>query len=119
MLYYYFVNGLTVTPFYNAAMVLVGVIFVVNSLDSLMRLYSDNLNVTVARYGRRNYILANWAVMYGLILLYQFTPLKIEWIGLVVIFIYLLVYLLLLRAYRQGRFTAVATAHAPGGNGAQ
>ncbi|HEY5654891.1 MAG TPA: hypothetical protein VIS04_03570 [Woeseiaceae bacterium] len=119
VLYYYFVNGLTVTPFYNAAMVLVGVIFVVNSLDSLMRLYSDNLNVTVARYGRRNYILANWAVMYGLILLYQFTPLKIEWIGLVVIFIYLLVYLLLLRAYRQGRFTAVATAHAPGGNGAQ
>ena len=114
VLYFYFDNGMAVSPFFNAAMVIVGVIFVVNSLDSLMRLYSDNLNITVARYGRRNYILANWVVMYGLILLYQFTPLKIEWIGLVVIFIYLMIYLLLFRAYRQGHFTAARLDSAAG-----
>ncbi len=102
VLYYYFVNQLTISPLYNAAMVIVGIIFVINSLDSLTRLYTDNLNLTVARFGRRNYIIGNWLLMYGLILLYQFTPLKIEWIGLIVIAIYLLIYLLLIRAHRRG-----------------
>jgi len=76
-------------------MVVVGIIFVVNSLDSLMRLYTVNLNLTVERFGRRKYILGNWAAMFGLILLYQFTPLKIEWIGLVVVALYAVVYALL------------------------
>jgi type II secretory pathway component PulF len=38
--------------------------------------------------------------MCGLVLLYQFTPLKIEWIGLVVVGIYAAVYLLVFQ-YRQ------------------
>jgi hypothetical protein len=46
--------------------------------------------------------------MYGLILLYQFTPLKIEWIGLVVILIYVMIYVMLFLAYRRGQFTAVS-----------
>lgn len=117
VLYYYFINNLTVSPLYNAAMVIVGVIFVVNSLDSLIRLYSDNLNVSVARFGRRNYIIGNWALMYGLILLYQFTPLKIEWIGLVVILIYVMIYLLLFVAYRKGQFTAVDALKSDAGEG--
>lgn len=117
VLYYYFTNNLTVSPLYNAAMVIVGVIFVVNSLDSLIRLYSDNLNVSVARFGRRNYIIGNWALMYGLILLYQFTPLKIEWIGLVVILIYVMIYLLLFVAYRKGQFTAVDALKSDAGEG--
>jgi choline-glycine betaine transporter len=103
VLYYYYVEQITVTPLYNLAMVVVGVIFVINSLDSLMRLYSDNMNLTVQRFGRRNYILGNWLLMYGLILLYQFTPLRIEWIGLMVIGIYLAVYLLLFARHRPGR----------------
>ena len=36
-------------------------------------------------------------LLFGLILLYQFTPLKIEWIGLVVIGIYACIYYLLLQ----------------------
>jgi hypothetical protein len=84
-------------------MVVVGVVFVINSLDSLMRLYSDNLNLTVARFGRRNYIIGNWALMYGLILLYQFTPLRIEWIGLMVIGIYLTIYVMLFLRHRPSR----------------
>lgn len=72
----------------NVLMVLVGTIFVTNSLDSLMRLYSENLRLTVGRLGMRNYIVGHWVLLYSLILLYQFTPLQIEWIGLVVIFLY-------------------------------
>ncbi|MFT4825383.1 MAG: glycine betaine transporter, partial [Cryomorphaceae bacterium] len=34
----------------------------------------------------------NWTLFFGLVLLYQFTPLKIEWFGLVVIGIYIAVY---------------------------
>lgn len=101
VLYFYFLNDIVISPLYNAAMVAVGVIFVVNSLDSLTRLYTDNLAISVQRHGRLNYIVGNWLLLYGLILLYQFTPLKIEWIGLMVIVIYLAIYILLIGRHRQ------------------
>jgi glycine betaine transporter len=95
VLYYYYANQIEVIGFFKLAMVIVGIIFVVNSLDSLIRLYTVNLDLTVERFGRRKYILGNWAAMFALIMLYQFTPLKIEWIGLVVIGLYAIVYALL------------------------
>ena len=95
VLYYHFVNQVEIIGFFRIAMVVVGIIFVINSLDSLMRLYTVNLNLTVERFGRCKYILGNWAAMFGLILLYQFTPLKIEWIGLVVVALYAVVYTML------------------------
>lgn len=94
VLYYYFNNDLAITAGWRMAMVVVGIIFVVNSLDSLIRLYTTNLNVTTARFGKLQYILGNWIALAGLVLLYRFTPLKIEWIGLVVICIYSAVYIL-------------------------
>ena len=84
-------QGLAVTGLMNAFMVLVGIIFVVNSLDSLTRLYTDNLQLTVDRLGRLKYVIVNWLLLYSLILLYQFTPLEIEWIGLIVIGLYIAV----------------------------
>ena len=100
VLYYHFANQVEIISFFKIAMVIVGIVFVVNSLDSLMRLYTVNLNLTVERFGRRKYILGNWAAMFGLILMYQFTPLKIEWIGLVVVALYAVVYMLLLSRRR-------------------
>ncbi len=47
VLYYYYVNHINISFLFNMAMVLVGVVFVINSLDSLIRLYTDNLNMTV------------------------------------------------------------------------
>jgi choline-glycine betaine transporter len=94
VLYYYFSHGLSVTAGWRMGMVVVGVIFVVNSLDSLIRLYTTNLSITVDRFGKLQYIIANWIALAGLVLLYQFTPLKIEWIGLVVVGIYTAVYML-------------------------
>lgn len=81
-------QGMDITGLANAFMLLVGVIFVINSLDSLTRLYSVNLNWTVERLGRSTYITMHWLLLYTLILLYQFTPLEIEWIGLIVIGLY-------------------------------
>jgi choline-glycine betaine transporter len=95
VLYYYFANHIEVVGFFKIAMVVVGIIFVINSLDSLIRLYTVNLDMTVERFGRRRYIVGNWAAMFALILLYQFTPLRIEWIGLIVVALYAGIYTLL------------------------
>ena len=92
VLYYYHTDAVVLTNSLRACMVGVGIIFVVNSLDSLTRLYSENLNLTVSRLGMPGYVAMHWSLLFGLILLYQFTPLKIEWIGLVVIGLYICLY---------------------------
>lgn len=97
VLYYYFSNEIAVAGILRTAMVALGTIFVINSLDSLIRLYTDNLSMTVNQLGRRKYILGNWLLMGILVLLYQLTPLKIEWVGLLVIGLYGVIYTLLFR----------------------
>jgi len=94
LLFFIYSGDTALSALPRLGMVIVGVIFVVNSLDSLIRLYAENLNLTVARLTGPGYIAAHWVLIYGLILLYQFTPLKIEWIGLVVIAIYCAIYAL-------------------------
>ena len=100
-LYYYFINELTVSPLLTLAMVAIGILFVANSLDSLIRLYTDNLGIGTERLGLATYVLSNWVLIYGLVLLYQFTPIKIEWVGLVVIGLYAVIYFLLFRKRHQ------------------
>ena len=92
VLYYYFSNDVPVETAWRLAMVVVGVIFVINSLDSLIRLYTQNLDITPERFGRFRYITGNWFALSALVILYKFTPLKIEWIGLIVVGIYMAVY---------------------------
>ena len=94
VLYIYHTQATELAGALQLCMVIVGIIFVVNSLDSLTRLYSENLGLTVKRLGGPGYVAAHWTLLFGLILLYQFTPLKIEWIGLVVIGIYCAIYAL-------------------------
>lgn len=94
VLYIYHTGGIELTGFLQLSMVVVGIIFVVNSLDSLTRLYSENLGMTVAKLGGKGYVATHWLLLFGLILLYQWTPLKIEWIGLVVIGLYCAIYAL-------------------------
>ncbi len=97
VLYFYYANGIDTTGVLNIAMVIVGVTFVINSLDSLIRLYSDNLTLTPDRLGKVGYIAANVAVLFGLTLAFQSQWLQIQWIGAVVIGIYLacVIYILL------------------------
>jgi hypothetical protein len=100
VLYFYFSNGIDIASIWRIAMVVVGVVFVVNSLDSLMRLYTRNMGMTVERLGRFRYVASNWLIMVSLVLLYQFTPLQIEWVGLVVIAIYVICYYLVAQRRR-------------------
>ncbi|MCR9269017.1 MAG: BCCT family transporter [Hyphomonadaceae bacterium] len=94
VLYVFHTEAIELSATLQLSMVAVGVIFVVNSLDSLTRLYSENLGLTVTRLGNAGYVAAHWSLLFSLILMYQFTPLKIEWIGLVVIGIYCVIYAL-------------------------
>lgn len=81
VLYYYSANALPITGFYNIAMVVVGITFVINSLDSLVRLYTDNLNLTVQRLGKTRYLIANIALLSGLTLLFKLDFLQVQWVG--------------------------------------
>jgi hypothetical protein len=51
----------------------------------------------VNRLGRNKYMVGNWLLIVILVLLYQLTPLKIEWVGLLVIGLYGVIYVLLYR----------------------
>ena len=107
VLYYYHSNALEVAEMMKLAMVTVGTIFVINSLDSLIRLYTSNMNITVERFGKAKYIMGNFVVMYGLVLLYQFTPFAIEWVGLLVIGLYAAIYMLLLKRQDELRLQPI------------
>ena len=70
-------------------MMFVGTLFVINSLDSLIRLYTDNLNLTPKKLGLKKYISLNIISLTVLTMLYNFEFLKIEWIGAIVIAMFL------------------------------
>jgi len=98
VLYFYQLNGLEASGFYSLVMAVVGITFVINSLDSLVRLYTDNLNITPARFGQTKYIVGNVLALVALTMLFTFDFLQIQWVGAVVIgimlscFAYILLY---------------------------
>ena len=88
VLYYFYQQGIDTRGVVNIAMIIVGVTFVINSLDSLIRLYTDNLNLTVDRFGKFAYVAANVVILFILTLLFKSQWLQIQWIGAVVIGLY-------------------------------
>ncbi|WPC05289.1 BCCT family transporter [Pseudomonas benzenivorans] len=100
VLYGYFDLGLEVSQFWKLAMLGVGVIFVINSVDSLVRLYTDNLGITVAKLGHGRFIALNVVLLTALVLLFKFTPFEIQWVGLVVIGLYAATLVLLMARHR-------------------
>jgi len=93
VLYYYHAHDLATKGLINWAMIFVGITFVINSLDSLVRLYTDNLGLTVARFGRGRYWLGNFFALTLLTLGFQGEFLKIQWVGALVIGIYFICFL--------------------------
>ncbi|KGJ94781.1 choline transporter [Thalassotalea sp. ND16A] len=85
VLYYYSVNSLDTSGFYNLAMAIVGITFVINSLDSLVRLYTDNLGMSAAKLGTAKYLVGNIVALSLLTLLFKLDFLQIQWVGAVVI----------------------------------
>jgi choline-glycine betaine transporter len=88
VLYGVHLRALSTEGLVNFAMIVVGVTFVINSLDSLIRLYTDNLSLTVERFGKWPYIAGNVGALFALTILFQTQWLQIEWIGAIVVGIY-------------------------------
>ncbi|APX10973.1 BCCT family transporter [Tateyamaria omphalii] len=86
--YWYHLNSIDMTGLVNWSMTVVGILFVINSFDSLIRLYTDNLNVTADRFGKVQYVLGNASLLFVLTLLFQSQWLQIQWVGTVVIGMY-------------------------------
>jgi hypothetical protein len=89
VLYHYFTAGIDTSGLMNWAMVVVGVIFVVNSFDSLIRLYTDNFGWTAQSLGTAKYLGLNIVMLCVLTVAFQSQWLQIEWVGSVVIGLYL------------------------------
>jgi glycine betaine transporter len=99
VLYYYSANAIDTSGFYNLAMVIVGVTFVINSLDSLVRLYTDNLNLTVERFGKVPYMLGNIVLLSSLTLLFNLDFLQIQWVGAMAIALILSCFVYILKSH--------------------
>lgn len=97
VLYQYFAQGIEIGMFWKLAMLSVGIIFVINSVDSLVRLYTDNLDIGVKRLGKPRFMALNFVLLVALVLAFKFTPFEIQWVGLVVIALYAATLGLLLR----------------------
>lgn len=71
VLYYYYSIGIFIEGIINLVMVCVGVVFVINLFDLLIRFYIDNLNMIVECIGKGNYIVFNIVVFLLFMLLFK------------------------------------------------
>ncbi len=101
VLYIYYQAQIVIPGWLNALMIFVGIVFVVNSLDSLIRLYSANLGWTREDLGSQRYYPLHFLLQFALVIAYFFTPFEIQWVGLVVVGIYAAVYALLVTRLQQ------------------
>lgn len=91
VIYSFFLNNIVINEQWTFTMVIIGTLFVVNSLDSLIRLYTSNLNLDINTKGMNFYILFNVLVIMFFVCLYQLSSNifeTIKYIGLAVLMIY-------------------------------
>lgn len=109
VLYHYHTEALNIAAFINLAMITVGILMVINSLDSLIRLYTDNLNLTAKRIGLGKYYFGNLVVMCALTLLFQLDFLRIQWVGALVIALYFSCFVFIV-VKRRSEVMAISTS---------
>jgi glycine betaine transporter len=100
VLFIYHQNAITIPVWLNWFMITVGIVFVINSLDSLIRLYAANLDWSRPRLGTPLYYAVHFLLQLVLVGAYFFTPFEIQWVGLVVVGIYGATYFLIMRRMR-------------------
>ncbi|MBU3031676.1 BCCT family transporter [Paracoccus marinaquae] len=108
VLFIYYKAEIVIPGWLNWFMIFVGVVFVINSLDSLIRLYSANLGWSREALGNRVYYPMHFMLQFLLVVAYFFTPFEIQWVGLVVAGLYAVIYVLILQ--RMGALSNLAPA---------
>jgi choline-glycine betaine transporter len=95
VLFLYHQNAIAIPVWLNWLMIAVGIVFVVNSLDSLIRLYAANLGWSREVPGVAGYYPLHFLLQLVLVAAYFYTPFQIQWVGLVVVAIYAATYALI------------------------
>lgn len=95
VLFVYHQGHVVIPGWLNWFMIFVGIVFVINSLDSLIRLYSANLGWSREALGDQRYYPLHFVLQLVLVGAYFFTPFEIQWVGLVVAGLYAVIYALL------------------------
>ncbi|MFQ6370886.1 BCCT family transporter [Shewanella sp. YIC-542] len=85
VLWHYHQANIATTGIHNILMVVVGITFVINSLDSLIRLYTDNLKLSCRRLGSTRYFVLNLFSLCALTLFFKINFIQIQWVGSIVI----------------------------------
>jgi len=88
VLYHFYMHDILAHPFFLQAMAWVGILFVINSLDTLIRLYSSNLNLTAEQLGQKSYVLLHATIMMLLTAMFSFGYIEIHHIGGAVIVLF-------------------------------
>jgi len=101
VLYHYYTAEIVTTGLMNWGMVIVGIVFVINSFDSLIRLYTDNMGMSAKKLGALPYIAGNVVLLFALTLLFQSQWLQIQWVGTIVIGIYVACVLFIFLKHRK------------------
>jgi glycine betaine transporter len=101
VLYHYYTAEIVTTGLMNWGMVIVGIVFVINSFDSLIRLYTDNMGMSAKKLGTLPYIAGNVVLLFALTLLFQSQWLQIQWVGTIVIGIYVACVLFIFLKHRK------------------
>jgi glycine betaine transporter len=101
VLFIYHQNAIIIPVWLNWLMISVGIVFVINSLDSLIRLYAANLDWSRPRLGTPLYYSLHFLLQLVLVVAYFFTPFEIQWVGLVVVGIYGTTYVVIMRRMRR------------------
>ncbi|WP_417223402.1 BCCT family transporter [Amphritea sp.] len=101
VLYIFHAGSIEISPFWNTAMIVVGIVFVINTFDSLIRLYTDSLNITTKRFGRLNYVVMNIIIMSCLTIAYAYLGLEMEMVGVTVVFLYGVIYFNVIRRRKE------------------
>jgi hypothetical protein len=101
VLFIYHQNAIIIPGWLNGFMIFVGIVFVINSLDSLIRLYAANLGWSKPQLGGRVYYPMHFFLQLALVGAYFFTPFRIEWVGLIVVALYAAVYAMAFTRLRE------------------
>lgn len=93
---------LTLAPWLSLCFVVVAFMFVINSVDFMIHLYSDSLSIQLKKYGNAAYVLINSILLIATFLLFKEHILLIEYVGSANILLALLVSLILLFRVLKG-----------------
>lgn len=94
--------GIELSSNLKLAIASIGALFVINSMDSMIKLYSMELSYTPERLGSKSYIVIQFALLTLVTVLYDIKMLNIEFVGSIILLLWSLSLYYWLKATKKG-----------------